>query len=274
MQIHPIGCQPIMSRKMLYANGCSWTYGNGIEHDPLLIHLNPTERADAAKRATWPEVLAKKLDRECINDALGGGSNKRMVRTTCNFLQSIPVEKYKDLLVVLGWTTVDRNEIFLQEGAAEQWAVFNATQGTSHQIKSSQPGTFSNNYLDSIDRYQKSYISIAFNHKYNCSQFFQEMYLMSNLLENFGIKYMFFSSLPWKWNFGTNVNVESEFKTQIESLRKPCILNTRECSDSLNVMADFCTVNNLPFAPDHHTMVRGHAAWAEHLYKEYITLKD
>ncbi len=251
--------------KTLYANGCSWTAGNGIEHDPIVADRPLHEKWAAHNEYNWAKVLADKMNMRYINQSQGAGSNKRMVRTTCEFLQQLPNSEYKNLFVVLGWSTVDRNEIFLQEGNNGHWCMFNATQ----PISSHNP-PFSKSFLRDADSFQREYISCAYNHTANYLAFFQEMYLMSNLLENLGIPYLFFSSLPWRrsWTHPADVDIEQEFPVQLSKLKKAQILNTRDCDDSQNVMAEFCRVNSLPMAPDHHTMVQGHKAWAEHLYTE------
>ena len=117
--------------KILYANGCSWTAGNGISYDPLIQNLPLEERLTASSDYNWATLLSKKLRMKCINQAQGAGSNKRMVRTTCEFLQQLSDDEYKNLFVVLGWTTVDRNEIYLQEDKIGAWCMFNATQPVS-----------------------------------------------------------------------------------------------------------------------------------------------
>lgn len=250
--------------KILYANGCSWTAGNGIEFDPSLKHISKENIWKYQRNKNWAYILSQKLNRTCINESEGAGSNKRMVRTTCNYIQSLPKECYKDLLIILGWTSIDRNEIYLQEGKQSAWCMFNATQPVS-----SRGLPFSKEFLKNIDNFQKNYILDVFNYKPNYTYFFQEMYLMSNLLENLDIKYLFFNSLPWTWElYTTGANIEEEFSVQLAKIRKPNILCTRQTDMHLNVMAEFCRINKLPMAPDHHTMTAGHAAWAEHLYKE------
>jgi hypothetical protein len=252
--------------KTLYANGCSWTAGNGIENDPVLQDRPVHERWAAHKDYNWAKILANKLEMNCINQSQGAGSNKRMVRTTCEFLQGLPEEEYKNLFVALSWSTVDRSEVYLQEEEKGQWCIFNATQPISSHCP-----PFSKSFLKNADSFQREYIVSAYNYRSNYFSFFQEMYLMSNLLENLGIPYVFFSSLPWRrlaWTYPYGLDIEKEFDLQISKLRKPQILNTRDCDDVNNVMAEFCKIHSLPMAPDHHTMIDGHRAWAEHLYTE------
>lgn len=251
--------------KILYANGCSWTAGNGVEFDPILQSLSLVDRWSEQKKHNWAIYLSKIMGMSCVNQSVGAGSNKRMVRKTCEYLQSIPEAQYKDLFVVLGWTTVDRNEIFLQEEDKEEWCIMNATQ----TISSHNP-PFSKNFLREIDSFQREYITTAYNFKANYYAFFQEMYLMSNLLENLKIPYLFFSSLPWRrsWTHPSDIDIEKDFSVQLAKLKKPQILNTRDCNDSDNVMSEYCNFYKMPMAPDHHTMIEGNKKWAEHLYKE------
>lgn len=255
----------------LYTNGCSWTAGNGIEQDPIISHVPYPEKYRFLLELNWPKKLSDHLRVPFMNEAQGAGSNKRMIRTTCDFLRKYPKSEYENLLVVLGWTTADRNEIYFEENENTRgWCLFNASQPVSSHGVPFRPD-FSSNFLNSIDEWQKQYVGDFFSVHSNYSYYFQELYLMSNMLENLKIKYLFFSSLPWKTMIykgqGDDV-VFLPFETEINELKKPNILQTRDCDDSLNVMWDFCKHNNLPMAPDFHTMSVGHAEWAKHLHSE------
>jgi hypothetical protein len=168
---------------------------------------------------------------------------------------------------------VDRNEIYFEENEnTKGWCMFNASQPVSSHGVPYRPN-FSLNFLSKIDDWQKEYLGRFFSAYSNYSYYFQEMYLMSNMLENLKIKYMFFSSLPWKkMIYGGTDEILSSFTTEINELKKPNILQTRDCDDALNVMWDFCWKNNLPMATDHHTMTLGHAEWAKHLLSELNNL--
>jgi hypothetical protein len=255
----------------LYANGCSWTAGNGIEQDPSLTHLIEHERWARLPLFAWPKVLADNLRVNHKNDALGAASNKRMVRTTCEFLQNYTGD-YSKLLVVLGWTSVDRSEIYLEEGDKKGWILFNSTQSVSSHGIYWLHG-FSQGFIKDIDQWQKDYLVSVYSSYERSYTYFQEIYLMKNLLENLGVKYLFFNSLPWKhqaytWLRTPMFNPEMEFRETIDKLKNPKILNLRDCDDSTNVMSLFCKKNNIPMAPDFHTMIEGHRLWAEHLEKE------
>jgi len=253
----------------LYTNGCSWTAGHGINQDSTLNNVPYPEKYSYLEKLSWPAVLSSQLNVPFINQAQGAGSNKRMVRTTCDFLRKYPKEEYKNLLVVLGWTTVDRNEMYFKENEdTKGWVMFNSSQLVSSHLPPLRP-KFSSEFLTKINYWQKQYVTEFFNTHQNYSHYFQEMYLMSNMLENLKIKYMFFNSLPWKHAiFGGDFDVLTSFENEIKEVKKPNILQTRDCDDSLNVMSEFCKHNKLPMATDHHTMVDGHAEWAKHLLNE------
>jgi hypothetical protein len=255
----------------LYANGCSWTAGNGIQDDPQLSNTPIEKRWDHLSQKAWPSVFAKKLGVDHINEALGAGSNARMVRTTCDFLRKYPKEKYKNLAVILGWTTVDRNEAYLRNDGKEGWCMFNASQPVSSHLPPFRPD-FSHDYLKRVDACQKNYLIDIYTHHNNYTKFLQEMWLMSNMLENLGIKYLFFSSLPWRNAWlpdHERFNVSQRFATEIRAVQKPQILNTRDCPESENVMSEYCRVNSVLMAKDHHTMIEGHRLWGEHLFSEF-----
>jgi hypothetical protein len=255
----------------VYANGCSWTAGNGIQDDPMLENLPAVQRWNYLIKYAWPSVFADKMSVPHLNEALGAGSNSRMVRMTCDFLRRYPREKYTSLVVVLGWTTVDRNELYLRHGDQAAWCMFNASQPVSSHKPPFRPD-FPEDYLKRIDTWQQNYLLDVYTYHNNYTKFFQEMWLMSNVLENLGIKYLFFSSLPWRNTWlpsHERFDITERFDAEITAVQKSQILNTRACSDDQNVMSEFCRLNNIPMALDHHTMIEGHRLWGEHLYQEF-----
>lgn len=249
----------------IYTNGCSWTDGVGIEKDPYFLN-NPDTIPNIKKKYSWPAVLSKNLNLEYFNDALGGGSNARILRTTTNFVLNYPKEKYQNLLVIIGWTTVDRNEIYIDQPPYQGWALFNSGQKFSETIHFK----LDKDYIKRIDEFQKNYLIDLFSYRCNYIRFFQEMYLLKNLLENNNIKYLFFSSLPWRhvWTHPHEVNITTEFEKEILQLKDPKILNTRDISDNYNVMSQFVSANNIPISSCIHPMILGHKLWAEHIQTE------
>jgi len=69
---------------MLWATGCSHTYGDDL----------------ADKTQAWPYLLANMLNLECVNNAVSGGSNERIVYQT---VKSLPCK-----IKVIAWTYIER----------------------------------------------------------------------------------------------------------------------------------------------------------------------
>lgn len=80
---------------MILANGCSFTEGYDLESTDL----------------AWPSQLGKIKNIPVHNIALGGASNDRISRTLKEALVTIRPE-----IVVVGWTTIDRNELHHRDG--------------------------------------------------------------------------------------------------------------------------------------------------------------
>lgn len=99
---------------ILYANGCSMTYGTEIggeifnKDDRVLNDMNPTYR----EKHAWPNVLSILLNMNSINDAMAGSSNSRIFRTTIDWTSKYLKEqgKPKNLFVVIGWSHPSRKE--------------------------------------------------------------------------------------------------------------------------------------------------------------------
>ena len=69
---------------MLWATGCSHTYGNDLQD----------------KTQAWPYLLANMLDLECVNNAESGGSNERIVYQT--------VKSKPTTIKIIAWTYKER----------------------------------------------------------------------------------------------------------------------------------------------------------------------
>ena len=85
---------------MLYANGCSFTYGTGLAH----------------KDRAWPFVLAKKLGIDSVEtEAQRGVSNAYIVRNTITNLSVKIAEGEKIDFVAIGMTAPNRKEHFIEK---------------------------------------------------------------------------------------------------------------------------------------------------------------
>jgi hypothetical protein len=94
--------------KYLYANGDSWTHGTEI------VDLDGYNSASTKYYNTWPWLLSQSLNIPiCVNDAQGGASNIRIFRRTVDYINRWIGHRKRpeDLIVVVGWTTPERNEV-------------------------------------------------------------------------------------------------------------------------------------------------------------------
>lgn len=88
---------------MLLVNGCSFTHGEELdgwedgEHFPQ----------------TYGNILAEKLGTHCLNLAMGGSGNERILRTTINYLTN-PTEGIPTHMVIM-WSDPQRREVPVKE---------------------------------------------------------------------------------------------------------------------------------------------------------------
>jgi hypothetical protein len=94
--------------QQLYACGCSWTEG------AELSDYSSPDMFTQMYYNSWPWFLGQNLGLSLvINEGSGAGSNFRIFRKTSEFIIDY-IEQGKDpkeLLVVIGWTTPERNEL-------------------------------------------------------------------------------------------------------------------------------------------------------------------
>ena len=85
---------------MLYANGCSFTYGTGLAH----------------KDRAWPFILADKMNIDGVEtEAQRGVSNNYIVRNTITTISDKLVNKETVDFVAIGMTAPNRREHFIEK---------------------------------------------------------------------------------------------------------------------------------------------------------------
>lgn len=269
----------------LYVNGCSWTAGNELETDPSFIKMlakkklryvdtnNPLDlrlvnqndeivgsAAQFYDDFNWAAQIKKKLKiKKLINHAAGAGSNARILRTTTEFILSLPEAQRKSTLVVIGWTVNERDEIFLKN----HWHCFNSTQPFSATVNRSVLAD--EEFIKTVDKFQQDYIVNIQEDIVGVQRYFQGVYLLSNLLENLGIPYYFFSALPQWWTNGPlqlrhSDSVDNTFPAQAEWYQ-----NNKFIHPMQDNMFAFINEKNYPQGTYLHPLSKGHAAWADHI---------
>jgi hypothetical protein len=90
----------------ILVNGCSFTAGSDVLHDPVTGRLVPNDQY------TWAKMLAEDYDVNLL--ALGGNSNDKIFRTTAEELSKNTYD-----FVIVQWTGIHRKERFSE--IANQW---------------------------------------------------------------------------------------------------------------------------------------------------------
>jgi len=97
---------------ILFANGCSWTWGGGLEPYFKVNNINDDEKR---LPLVWPHHLGKLLNADkVINLGAGCGSNQRTVRTTHDWF----LKEYKNdepIIAIIQITDPARYEYYLTD---------------------------------------------------------------------------------------------------------------------------------------------------------------
>lgn len=93
---------------ILLTNGCSWTWGGGLES----FYKND----DMRLKLCWPWHLGMMLGAdEIVNLAMGCGSNQRIWRTTIDWMIHHQPEDNQDIIAVIQLTEPSRYEHYMEE---------------------------------------------------------------------------------------------------------------------------------------------------------------
>lgn len=165
--------------KLLYACGCSWTEG------AELAEYNSPDMFTIMYYNSWPWFLASNLAIPMtVNEGSGAGSNTRIFRKTSEFIHNY-IEQGKDpeeLLIVIGWTTPERNEIGIDNRVVK--------------LTIQHPLTYSEMqiYLDDLKEYHKSFYNL-YSDYYGKRMQLLYMKNLRLLCKGLGIKYFDFTAV-------------------------------------------------------------------------------
>jgi len=81
--------------------GCSLSYGHGLPD----CFISPNLPGDKPSNLGWPSIVAKHMNRVCINKSSPGSSNKRIWNEVINF------EYHPNDIVIIQWSFIDRTSI-------------------------------------------------------------------------------------------------------------------------------------------------------------------
>jgi hypothetical protein len=251
--------------KTLYTNGCSWTLGSELEEDPVFQEYynkldDSSPETNHYDKFNWSYEFSKLAGIEkLVNHAWGGGSNARIVRTTLAYLKKLTDKELKEHFVIIGWTLPERKELYLEDQLGNcRWVRFNSSQKFSTTLTYDE--FFDQNFVEKIDEYQKSYVANVHTINGSIYEYFQQIYLLSNLLENLGVNYFFFNALPAIWYHGPLP--DNCKQDDIWAENKTTFLSRHDN------MFYFIEKHDYKKATHSHPLVDGHKAWAAYLHDE------
>lgn len=225
--------------KVLYANGDSWTHGDEIED------IEGYGSASTKYYNTWPWFLSEQLDIPvCVNDAQGGASNIRIFRRTNNYINNWigQGKDPKDLTVVVGWTTPERNEV------ASGNAIYSIT--IQHFLR--LHGVEVDEQL--LKEYQQAFYNV-YSDEYGEHMSAMYMTNLRMLCKGLGIKYYDFIAIgkqPTHWQ----EVIKTKWNLEIDNMYFK------------NTWVGEVNEHKWPQHKYHHPTIETHKLWAETLAKE------
>ncbi|SVD96860.1 uncharacterized protein METZ01_LOCUS449714 [marine metagenome] len=140
----------------LVAFGCSNTYGQALPdvwdqeknedtfNQKTLVHNGPSKYA-------WPEILANKLNIECVNNGFSGASNKEI------WYNILCTTFYKDDIVIILWPYFERY-CFIQKNKIKQLGTWMTTDPTYPNYEQSK--AFFKYFYDEYDMLLDFYLRV------------------------------------------------------------------------------------------------------------------
>ena len=122
--------------KTLFVNGCSWTYGGGLDQPDTKERIT-----DLHDNIVWPAHVKRLMnfDKQ-VNLAEGCGSNQRICRTTFDWVMQQDADTLKNTTAIIQWSHEDRYEYYLptDEEANDFQKRYQISPATIQDIHNSQ----------------------------------------------------------------------------------------------------------------------------------------
>ena len=195
--------------KIIYCNGCSWTWGDDLE--------NPQQER-------FSTLLGEKTKFSIINEAKNEGSNYRIVRTTINYLLTNR-DKWEDIIVILGFTDPSRYEFFNED--TKEFDCFNI-----HKVYNephTKRGVVAKNYFSHLYSDELSY-----------ETYLNQIIYLQSFLQLHNIKYFFFRAFGYH-----TFNIVTDHSNRIYNDRVD-LENSGSIVDFGDSLKQEISVNNFP----------------------------
>jgi hypothetical protein len=236
--------------KYLYANGDSFAFGQELDgpRTPETFYNFSEFQRDHC----YSGIIADKWGTEYCNEALPGGSNQRMYRTTMNSI-SLALQRYEphEIFVMLSFTHNTRYEFYMTQW--KKWVPYM----TVLRPRDPHPMT---RLWDELTRH---YSSPEAEHDYD-----QLMILgLQNFLRVHRVPYIITSSM----SIGATYDDEAKYVPKHIALQR-----YRPRYFDRPSFVGYIHVHGYERGPELHPLVEGHRAWAEYLLKyiDQYALRD
>ena len=231
---------------ILYANGCSMTYGAELSGETIVNGVPVENDSDYREQHSFPNILGKLIKIEnVINDAIGGGGNDRIFRTTMEWTSKyLQNNDGKNLFVVIGWSSPERTEYRIND----TWVSLLPHFSPIHALQ---------NVLD----LHKFHVDIIMDDRRDYTASINYMLSLQSWFKINSIRFIFFNALHIRW----------PKITEIQILREHIDNNYYKFDNEGFCMSFFC--DDYPCGSRHHPLEEGHRQWANALYQYIIDNK-
>jgi len=253
----------------LYANGCSLTWGDELANvslstkktieqqktwEKITRNRPPTNKKywsissilsdndEYRLKKSWPGQLKTLLNfSDFENDGFPGGSNKRIVRTTIDWVL-YNKHKFSNLFVVIGWTYYSRTEIW--DEICNSYKQYNITP---------------NNGMDKDEKkFLENYWQRTYNEYERVNNFLQEIIILQSFLKEKNINYLFFNAIHDINGIKKNININN-FQHLINEIDQKRFFKFYDN----NFFNWSVTEKKYPHGPGYHPLEKGHNEWAK-----------
>jgi|TARA_R110001606_G_scaffold15699_5_gene64056 hypothetical protein len=240
---------------MLYANGCSFTYGTGL----------------ADKKTSWPFELSELLglDREkTLNEGISGVSNHYIVRSTIKTLSDLLADGEKPF-VAIGLTSPSRREHFIED---KNLLIHNIPSPSYHgNIRlTTEENT-------DLDQYNTIYMNNFWSPTYDFHNYMTNIITLQNFFKYAGLEYIIFNSL----NLTPNLVEPTKFTEVCEQADMVNVAKQLDMSSIYEEQTFFTYMyDNDAFFEDEndnrymHPNLEAHEDWAKIIFDDIVRTRE
>ena len=185
----------------LYANGDSFTHGHGLRKQEKTVQwgADPDDYVHALANS-WPSLLARDLGYSYVNQAVPGGSNDRIVRTTIDYVCK---NDTADLLVIIGWAHTLRKEVHCID---HPWTNTYNPNEKNTRYRKLMLGVNSMWDIPGADQWVEEQKRYGWDDVESHVRYFNQVLLLSSFLKVHNVPFLFFNAHidPKNWTMSAN----------------------------------------------------------------------